>query len=530
MSALGASISGLQSSQKWLDVISNNISNSNTVGFKSGQLNFADLVSSSITSPSGPDAAANLGGINPSQLGLGVTVGSIQTIMSEGAIQTTGVVTDVAINGSGFLTVKSGDSSLYTRAGNLTFDQAGNLTTSDGGLVQGWEAATTVTPLAGSVAAAAGDTSLTITGPVLNTSNVSAVGNIVIPQNLVLAPKATSYNANSSVKDQGVILSGNLDNATPMNPVAALTPYGYVAFGAASNGYVPDATQTFTTYDSLGNAHVMEMSWIQTANTAGGAAPAKWNWSLNDITGGKTPNGSAWVAGGPGNQVATGTGVVFNADGSLATLGAAGINATIPAGATTYDIALNLPNGAVGTAAPYLFNFSINIGTPNIPGAPPTLGLRDGMTGDYGNGTTNTLGVYTPVQTAYTKLVDGYPEGTLTGLSFNSTGGVSASFSNGQNLVIAQLAISTFTNPDGLSRVGGNYYAATANSGLGQIGTAGANGAGTIQGGALEGSNVDLTVELTNMILAQRMFESNAKVITTASSLLSTLINAVPAQ
>ena len=105
MSALGASISGLQSSQKWLDVISNNISNSNTVAFKSGQLNFADLVSSTVTNPSGPDSTANLGGINPSQLGLGVTVGSIQTIMSEGAIQTTGVATDVAINGSGFMTV-----------------------------------------------------------------------------------------------------------------------------------------------------------------------------------------------------------------------------------------------------------------------------------------------------------------------------------------------------------------------------------------------------------------------------------------
>jgi flagellar hook protein FlgE len=527
MSALGASISGLQSSQKWLDVISNNISNSNTVAFKSGQLNFADLVSSTVTNPSGPDAAANLGGINPSQLGLGVTVGSIQTIMSEGAIQTTGVVTDIAINGSGFLTVKSGDSTLYTRAGNLTFDQSGNLTTSDGGLVQGWEMQTTITAAAAGIAGAApGDTQLVITGPTLNTSNVSAVGNIVIPQNLVLAPKATSYNANSSVKDQGVILAGNLDSSTPQNAAAVALPTLYEPIGTPSNGFIPDATQTFTVYDSLGNAHVMEMSWAQMANTTAGANPPLWNWSLNEITGGVAPNGSPWVSGGPGNQIATGAGVAFNADGSLATLGAAaGGNVTIPG--TTYDVNLPLNNGAVGVG-PVDFNFSINIGTPNV--AATTLGLRDGMTGDYGNGTTNTLGVYTPVQTAYTKLVDGYPEGTLTGLSFNQTGGVSASFSNGQNLVIAQLAMSTFSNPDGLDRVGGNYFAATANSGNAQIGTAGSNGAGTIQGGALEGSNVDLTVELTNMILAQRMFESNAKVITTASNLLSTLINAVPAQ
>jgi flagellar hook protein FlgE len=292
-------------------------------------------------------------------------------------------------------------------------------------------------------------------------------------------------------------------------------------------GFVPDATQTFTVYDSLGNAHTMELSWAQSAVTTAGANPASWNWSLNDITGGQLPNGNAFVPGGPGNLVATDTGVTFNADGSLATLGLPGGpgGVTIPAGATTYSVTETLNNGAVG-GGPIQFNFSMNIGTPN--GA--ALGLRDGMTGDYGNGSTNGLGVYTPVQTAATKFVDGYPEGTLTGVSFNSTGGIVGNFSNGQTLVVAQLAMSTFSNAEGLASVGDNMFQQTDNSGIAQVQTAGANGAGTIQGGALESSNVDLTVELTNMILAQRMFESNAKVITTASSLLSTLINAVPAQ
>ena len=513
MSALGASISGLQSSQKWLDVISNNISNSNTVAYKEGRLTFADLISSSVTSASGPDSTANTGGINPSQLGLGVTVGSIQTIMNQGALQTTGNATDVAISGAGFLTVKSGQQTLYTRAGNLTFDNTGNLVTASGGLVQGWQMQTNVVPNP----LGTPDDQLVITKPSLNTSNTAAIGNIVIPSNLVLAPAATSYNANSSVKDQGVILSGNLDSMTPLNAGAV------GMYGAA--GFVPDATQTFTAYDSLGNAHTMEMSWAQAANTAGGAAPASWNWSLNEITGGQTPNGTAWVPGGPGNLVATGTGVQFNGDGSLATLGAAAGLGSIPLGATTYSINMALTNGAVGQG-PIMFNFSINIGTPNGV----ALGLRDGMTGDFGNGSTNGLGVYTPVQTATTKFVDGYPEGTLTGVSFNSTGGIVGNFSNGQTLVVAQLAMSTFANASGLEKVGGNYFAQTDNSGIAQIQTAGANGAGTIQGGSLEASNVDLTVELTNMILAQRMFESNAKVITMASSLLSTLINAIPAQ
>jgi flagellar hook protein FlgE len=524
MSALGASISGLQSSQKWLDVISNNISNSNTVAYKEGRLSFADLISSSVTDASAPNSTANLGGINPSQLGLGVTVGSIQTIMTQGALQTTGNATDVAINGAGFLTVKTGEQTLYTRAGNLAFDQVGNLTTATGGLVQGWEMQTTVTDAAAIGAAA--QTELTIVGNQLNTSNTAAVGNIVIPSNLVLAPMATSYSANSSVKDKGVILDGNLDSHTPQNAVPAMYPVA----GGAANGFVPDATQSFTAFDSLGNAHQFLVSWAQTANTGAGLAPT-WEAEVNEVTGNQTPNGSAWVPGGPGNLVAQYTGITFNADGSLATLGAATGPVTGTVAGTTWDITLPITNGAVGPGAgpgTPEFNFSINIGTPNNAGV--ALGLRDGMTGDFGNGTTNTLGVYTPVQTATTKFVDGYPEGTLTGVSFNTTGGIVGNFSNGQTLVVAQLAMSTFSNPDGLEKVGGNYFAQTDNSGIAQIQTAGANGAGTIQGGALESSNVDLTVELTNMILAQRMFESNAKVITTSSSLLSTLINAVPAQ
>ena len=131
MGALGSAISGLQASQQWLDVISNNVANSQTVAYKSGRVSFADLVNEGLRSASGPSSTSNLGGIDPEQLGLGVGVSTIQTLMTQGAVQVTGQATDVAIQGSGFLTVKSGDQTLYTRAGNLTFDSAGNL--GDGG-------------------------------------------------------------------------------------------------------------------------------------------------------------------------------------------------------------------------------------------------------------------------------------------------------------------------------------------------------------------------------------------------------------
>lgn len=89
---------------------------------------------------------------------------------------------------------------------------------------------------------------------------------------------------------------------------------------------------------------------------------------------------------------------------------------------------------------------------------------------------------------------------------------------------MAQLALANFTNPGGLEKAGDTMYAESANSGLAQIGTAGSSGLGTTTGGALEASNVDLSTELTNMIIAQRGFESNARIITTSSEMLTTLV------
>jgi len=518
--SFGAAISGLQSSEKWLNVISNNVANSETVGFKSSQLNFADLISQDLSAASGDNASNNLGGINAEQVGLGVTVGSIATDISQGSIETTGQVTDIAIQGQGYLTVKTGNTTSYTRAGNLTFDSAGDLVTAAGGLVQGWSLERTTT--------AAGAVMVTV-NQALNTTNDSAIGNIVVPNNLELAPQATSDNVNQTGNQNlGVVLSGNLDNNTPIN--AGAPPVTGTAAGLAAMEAQANATTSFTAYDSLGTAHTFTMYWFQTANTP--AAPASWSYYMFDTSNGAQPTAGA-AAGTPGafiaSNTANGTGtttstlaVTFNPDGSLAS------NGTVEGAAAT-NVVITVPY-ANGSIAP--MTFSLDLGTPNtVNGGVTTFGLRDGMTGDYGNGTVNaTTGVYTPVQTVYWKGSDGFSEGTLTGLAFGNTGQVNATFSNGKTIAVAQLALTNFTNPGGLENIGGNYFMPSANSGSQQIGTAGANGFGSIAGGALEQSNVDLTVELTNMIVAQKMFESNSKVITTQASILETLIQAVPAQ
>ena len=221
MGALGSAISGLQASQKWLDVISNNVSNSNTVGFKKGRTSFAWAFSDSVEAASGPQNSHNLGGQNPTQIGLGVRVSTIQNIMRQGDLQVTGNASDIAIAGNGFLTISKSDETYYTRAGNLTFDVEGNMVTPDGSKVQGWMSQT----LRGSNAAGG---PLTIVESVLNTGNVGAITDIRVPSNLVLAPKATSLEMDPSNKKEGVIIRGNLDNNTPLNINALATGIGSV--------------------------------------------------------------------------------------------------------------------------------------------------------------------------------------------------------------------------------------------------------------------------------------------------------------
>jgi flagellar hook protein FlgE len=169
----------------------------------------------------------------------------------------------------------------------------------------------------------------------------------------------------------------------------------------------------------------------------------------------------------------------------------------------------------------------LDFGTAGLLGGPgvPFPGLRDGMYGDA-EGTyqfINGVNTYVPNHTAYIKEQDGYRDGQLLGVSFDKLGTIVGSFSNGENVALARLVMAMPDNQEGLSKVGGNYYATSANSGPMFLGQAGQLGVGTIQGNALEGSNVDLTIELSNMIIAQRGFEVNARVISVTNSTLETV-------
>jgi flagellar hook protein FlgE len=138
MRSLFAGVSGLQNHQTRMDVVGNNIANVNTTGFKKGRVNFQDMLYQQIAGAARP--TEDLGGINPKEVGLGMSIASIDTIHLQGALQSTGVQTDLAMMGTGFFVLKSADQSFYTRAGNFMLDASGTLVNSNGLRVQGWMA------------------------------------------------------------------------------------------------------------------------------------------------------------------------------------------------------------------------------------------------------------------------------------------------------------------------------------------------------------------------------------------------------
>jgi flagellar hook protein FlgE len=617
-------VSGLQSHSTWLDVIGNNISNVNTVAFKSSRVTFADTMSQTVGSASGTNLGSNLGGVNPQQIGLGSRVGSIQTLFNPGPTLQTGNATDIAIQGDGFLVVEQGSQTLYTRAGNLTFDGQGFLVDANGGFIQGF----TATVQYSQRLIQAGPTPLNVTDGslVLDTTNTGSISRIQVRSDMTLPPRATTQidfagnldsfagvidcgnglgvlvdatgipylplaeaavAFNAAKVNLGTLTAGQIDQirdygdneitnaigpntALVANPVDLNFARGIATANWANYawnlGNAPSNTVVQTVYDSLGTPREITILMYQVEdmstpgiNSQPGPSQAAYAWYAFDTTDGRAPFSGSAVVGDEANLIG-GSGIAegfdptaaapnnynrgivgdvyfgdllyFNSDGSLASQG--GVVGT--AGAmqqTTARLYLSplqpaapafpIPNSPIPTNGAEILAIDLNFGTAGTLQA----GRRDGLFSDAA-GTfqvVNGVNTYVPNQSAYVREQDGYRDGSLVGLSFDQTGVIKGEFSNGEIVDLGQVVMARIDNPEGLAKVGGNYYATSANSGSIFVGLGGQNGLGTIQGFALEGSNVDLTVELSNLIIAQRGFEVNARSISTTNETLNTLVN-----
>jgi flagellar hook protein FlgE len=402
-----SAISGLRAHQTKMDVTGNNIANVNTVGFKGSQTVFQDTLSQVIRAGGAP--AADRGGTNPAQIGLGVKVAATTTNWTQGATQSTGRSTDFMIEGDGFFVTRSGTENLYTRAGSFDFDGEGKLVTPNGGVLQGW------------MANAAG---------VVNSNGPT--GDLTVPYGQIVNPKQTTTGA----------LGGNL-------PAGAATGTTY---------------QTgVTMYDSQGVEQKVFYNFTKAA--------AANTWTL-DIT---HDNGTALV---------TGATVAFNAAGAL----------TTPA--------------APGTIAPF---------TPPAATFPSWTGP---VTVDVA-----ALTQFGGASTVTATDQNGYELGSLQSFQLGNDGTIMGVYSNGLRQPLGQLALASFNNPSGLEKAGSSTFRVGVNSGDAAVGLAGVGGRGVLNSGALEMSNVDLAEEFTGLIVAQRGFQANSRVITASDEILQDLVN-----
>ncbi len=423
MRSMFAGVSGLRNHQTRMDVIGNNIANVNTLGYKKSRVTFQDMLSQNIRGASSPQGTK--GGTNPQQIGLGMTVNSIDTIHTQGSSETTGKTTDMMVDGDGFFILGSGKSQYYTRAGNFDFDAEGNLIASNGMLVQGWTA-----------------------DPSGKIDSTGAISGITIPKGQSIQPKETT-------------------EATFINNLNA-NELVYDASDPAAGGVV---NTSITVYDSQGNEYSIPLQFQKTAVNS---------WDL--VAGSTLPPGVTGVTINNGS-------LTFNPDGSLSADPGCTIQVDLDSAVTGADTPINNANG--GTIAVDL----------------------------------STLTQYTSESNVQMNSQDGYSSGVLTGYAIDKSGIVSGRFSNGLTKQLAQVALANFNNPAGLSKNGENLYVQSNNSGAAQIGTAGGGGRGEISPGKLEMSNVDLSQEFTDMIITQRGFQANSRIITVSDEMLQELVN-----
>ncbi len=370
MRALYSGVSGLENHQTRMDVIGNNISNVNTVGFKKGRVNFEDMLSQTMQGAAAP--TQELGGVNPQQVGLGMQIASIDTIFTQGSLETTGKMDDLAIEGNGFFVLKDGNRTFYTRAGDFGLDENGTLVNpADGMRVQGWAAQTV-----------AGRT-------FVNPS--SEPGDLQIPVGGKDPASATSE----------VDLACNLDKRTP--EIAA----------GASPADVAAGTWTIdkTIFDSFGNEHTMQINFTRVPG-----APNSWRGQVVVDPNGTPPTATAVNIGAGAGAQNTFT-VNFNNLGTLASAVDANGN-TVNNGdlvaAVSFDVpgtnpgpggapirqTFNLNLGRVGSVVNTITQFAARSSTKAFKQNGYAMGYMEGfridqqgdITGVYTNGTTRLLG------------------------------------------------------------------------------------------------------------------------------------------
>ena len=504
MPSFSIPLSGLDAASSSLSVIADNLANLNTVGFKSQSTQFQDLFYQQI----GTSGNGNL-----IQEGVGVAVAGISSDLTQGSIQSSGVATDVAIQGNGYFVVNQGGERIYTRAGDFSVSPTGQLLTQQGGQVLGSpsingvvnpnaalapliiSAGTTNPPKPTTTVQLSMNLDSGSTLPVSAASQQTGTGippatALTVGSVLTISDGVTPFTYTTVLNDTLATVAAKI-SATP-NFTAAIT--GNSLTITATNGapvtftantltdaaaqvetFAPSATVapagTFSTsvtvFDSLGAPHVLSYNFTKTG-------PNAWSYAIT------IPAAEGAVTGGTGN-------LAFNGSGQLIAppTNVAGISLTLTNGANPLPITWDLfnPTGGGGLIT-------------QLAAASATSATQQ----------------------------DGFSSGTLVNYTITGDGAIQGTFSNGETSTLGQIELASFTNEQGLVRNGSNEYLSSLSSGQANVGTPGTGGRGTLSGGALEQSNVDIATQFAQLIVAERGYQANAKSVTTFDQVTQTAI------
>lgn len=540
-------VSGLRSHQQRLDVIGNNVSNANTYGFKSSRATFRDMFYQNVRNAA--QGTSSRGGINPSAIGYGASLSSVDLLMEVSSMTPTGNPLDVAITGEGFLQVMDNDGNIfYTRAGMLDVDPTtGYLVDGNGYFVLGTQAKDATVGIVGQEP---GTSRIKIELPTLDAKQASVtkkIGGNEFTMTATNVGDAGNASINFSLaydmpagQDIEVVISGN-NIEVNVNPTSTF----------ANVGAFMDQVNTMIT-DKLGETHPagkFELNMDPPITMTGNPA-----YPGDVITGEQLVKSDAGPTGGmialsPDAQdrniqfIAKKLGSAFSGDTAGAQLVITHDTTNdlwsvvvgdyklegITLAALTGSAGVMLKNTATGADENDYFTISI----PKSALDPKDL---DDPAAGYADSTTVTLGDMTPQRPSGNLglnagfQLEGGTEGgpqtimNITGFGIGADGTLTGQ-AGGERLIFGRIDLANFDNPKGLQQSGNSYFAETQNSGKPQYAVPGEDGTGALKNSALEMSNVDLANEFSDMITTQRGYQANSRLITVSDTMLEELIN-----
>jgi flagellar hook protein FlgE len=583
MTAMFTGLSGLASNARRLDVIGNNIANVNTTAFKSNRLMFAPTFSRNFSLGTSPSATN--GGSNPGQIGLGTTIAGTQRNFGNGAISATGVLTDMAIEGDGFFVVREGGEMLYTRAGAFQRNEANDLVSLTGGRVMGYTVDTQFNIVegnlvelnipVGTLTLAEATRRVTLNGNLNASGDVATTGSVhtsaamystaaldvEMTGNEDLTAGGTDLYVSDGAGGSTLAIEGGSNTIITISGVEK----GGKNLGTFTFGFMDAATAAARGVDSFGSTINDFLSFLEDI------------FGLSDATVGGQSLGGSIAINGNGEIVITGN------EGTVQDLSISGSSLTAASDTSnglSQPFSLSKTGAADGESVRTSFIVYDSLGTPLtvdltfvLQSTTPNGGTtwmflaessdNDALSRVIGQGVVTfdstgkfvsasddtfslvrTNGAVSPLNVtmnfatasdAISALTDstsnvaamyqdGSPMGTLANFSIGADGAISGAFTNGLTRTIGQVVLAKFSNPEGLVDAGNNLFRVGPNSGSALIARPTEFGTGRVIGGALELSNVDLSQEFINMILASTGYSASSRVISTTNELIQQLL------